>query len=177
MGVLVYLDLSIVSQLNHKFYPVSNLRSILLEPVQLSSAQLTAFLRIAHKYCMQSIEDQIIAKFKAADSTAGYVDLMVAAQITGSQALHQQALQGLRASDRKPDLEEAKKIGIEAYHELMQAPIAPGSRWVHCSSHLESGSYCGLAGPGACRPILWEHCAPHVSPTVWGCTSCHPQTR
>jgi hypothetical protein len=119
---------------------------------------------------MQTIEDQIIAKLKANHSTTGYVDLMVASQIIGSQALHQQALQDLKSSDRKPDLEEAKKIGIEAYYELMQSPISSGSRWVHCPAHTYSGTYCA-----SCQPILWEHCASHMTPAAWNCASCHPQ--
>ena len=111
---------------------------------------------------------------KADHSTAGYVELMVASQITGSQELHQLALKGMLSSEPKPNLDQAKRIGIEAYHELMQGqafllPAANGSRWVHCSTHAQ-----GYTGCTSCRAYIWDHCPIHT--TSWGCGNCHPQT-
>jgi hypothetical protein len=119
---------------------------------------------------MQPTEDEILTMLKADDSTAGYVELMVASQIIGSQALHQQALLGLISSEPKPDLEQAKRIGIEAYHELMQGGLFPppaASRWVHCPSHALGYSSCS-----SCRAYIWDHCPAHRTDASWGCTNC-----
>jgi hypothetical protein len=148
----------------------SDFRSTLLKQVKYSSFETTALLRIAHKYCMQSTEDEILTMLKADDSTAGYVELMVASQIIGSPALHQQALKAMISSESKPNLEQAKRIGIEAYHELMQgqAFLPPAeSRWVHCSAHAQSYTGCP-----SCRAYIWDHCPDHRTASSWGCTNC-----
>ncbi|KIM20847.1 hypothetical protein M408DRAFT_333786 [Serendipita vermifera MAFF 305830] len=89
-----------------------------------SSERLLSLLRIAHKYCMDRLEQTTIEKLKQKQTTEGYVDLIVAAQIIGSDQLYQHALQSLISSIPKPDLTQAKRIGVEAYHTITTSTIS-----------------------------------------------------
>lgn len=154
--------------IKQKFGFSSDFCRILIKPVNRSSIELMALLRIAHKYCMQSIEDEILTVLKETKSVTGCIDLMAASQIVGCQELHEQALKDLKASQLKPNLEQAKRIGIETYYELMQDP-PPGppsdSRWVHCSAHQVNWVSCR-----SCKTYTWDHCSSHS--TSWGCRNC-----
>jgi hypothetical protein len=85
---------------------------------------MLAILPIAHKYCMDRIETAILGRLKKARTTENYVDLMVASKIVDSQPLYQQALQGLISSTPKPNLSQARRIGIEAHHAIMEAALS-----------------------------------------------------
>lgn len=97
---------------------------------------------------MELVEEDILSHLKAVNTTSGYADLLVASRIIDSQALYQQALQALVELDPELDLNEAKRIGVEAYHAVVSARtrIPLNHRvWIHCPAHVSS----------------------------WGCTNCH----
>ena len=114
---------------------------------------MLAVLRIAHKYNMELVEEDILSQLKNASTTPSYVDLMVAAQVVNSQPLYQQALQGLIKSEPKPDLAQARRIGVDAYHAAMASAVItlPERIWVHCPSHM--------------------------APSTWGCSICREYQR
>jgi hypothetical protein len=85
---------------------------------------MLAILPIAHKYCMDRIENAILDHLKQAHTTETYVDLMVASQIVDSQPLYRQALQGLISSTPKPNVAQAKRIGVEVHHAIMEAALS-----------------------------------------------------
>jgi hypothetical protein len=85
---------------------------------------LLSLLRIVHKYCMERLEQTAIDNLKQNKTTDGYIDLIVAAQIVGSDQLYQQALQSLISSEPKLDLSQAKRIGTEAYYNIAVSTIS-----------------------------------------------------
>ena len=88
-----------------------------------SGEVLLCILPIAHKYCMELIEDSILDRLKQASTTATFVDLMVGSQMVDSEELYELAMNGLKASYPKPDLVQAKRIGVVAYHEVTSAAL------------------------------------------------------
>jgi hypothetical protein len=91
----------------------------LLAEREVNGESLLAILPIAHKYCMDEMEGGIIKQLESLNSTAGYVDLLVASEIIDSEALHDKALNALIAHPRKPTLDQAKRIGMDAYFAVM----------------------------------------------------------
>jgi hypothetical protein len=89
-----------------------------------SGEHLVSILSVAHKYCMESIEETVIEHLKEGDATVHYIDLMVASRIVDSQSLYQQALEGLIKSEPKPTLVQARRIGLDAYHSIIVAASA-----------------------------------------------------
>ena len=85
---------------------------------------MLTILPIAHKYCMDQIETSILGRLKKVCTTEAYVDLMVASQIVDSKPLYQQALQGLISSTPKPNLLQARRIGVDAHHAIMEAALS-----------------------------------------------------
>jgi len=81
---------------------------------------LLLILAIAHKYCMDRIEENILEVLNGAASTDEYVDLLVAAQIIGSDPSYQKALEALKTAHPKPDLAQAKRMGVEATYAIME---------------------------------------------------------
>jgi len=71
---------------------------------------------------MDKIEAAILKELGRASTTPGYVDLMVAAQIVGSQQLRQQALDGLISTRQKLCGAQAQRIGGEATFAALTAP-------------------------------------------------------
>jgi hypothetical protein len=106
----------------------------------LSGTQLLSILAIAHKYCMDRIEENILEVLNGATSTAEYVDLLVGAQIIGSDSSYQKALEALKISNPKPDLAQAKRMGVEATYAVMEKNLTCPS----CS--YQTGRYCGHCG-------------------------------
>jgi hypothetical protein len=97
---------------------------------------------------MDKFEAAILLRLqKYSNNFAGYVDLMIAAQITGSEDLHKQALKALIASHEKPNLAQSKRLGLEAVHAIMMAKLVTAE-----------------ASRGKC-----ENCSAH---TNWYCESC-----
>jgi hypothetical protein len=80
-------------------------------------------LTIAHKYCMDKIETATVRQLQKASTTAGYVDLIVAAQIIGSNNLYQKVLKVLKANPTMLELEQAQRIGAEATYHILIATI------------------------------------------------------
>ncbi|KIM29712.1 hypothetical protein M408DRAFT_328576 [Serendipita vermifera MAFF 305830] len=106
---------------------LSSIYRELFKPIIFTGKQSIEILRIAHKYCMQSAEDNLISRLKEETDTGRLLDLTVASRIVDSKELYDTALQGLIASGTKPTLEEAKMIGIEAYHVIVsQLPMMNG---------------------------------------------------
>jgi len=85
----------------------------------LSGERLLLILPIAHKYCMKTIEENILEELENASNTAEYVALFVAARIVGSDRLYEKALASLMSSNPPPDLEQARRIGLDAFHAIM----------------------------------------------------------
>jgi hypothetical protein len=75
-------------------------------------------LRIAHKYCMGRVEEDLLKKLRR-EGTRALLDLLLASQIIGSSTLYEEAIKGLVSSRPKPTLEEAREIGLKAYHSIM----------------------------------------------------------
>src|SRR4051812_16262692 len=85
------------------------IRSPLESSKTYTAEHLLSLLRIAHKYCMDRLEQTTMEKFQQNKTTGGYIDLIVAAQIVGSDPIYQQALQALISSNPQPDLAQAKR--------------------------------------------------------------------
>jgi hypothetical protein len=90
----------------------------------ITGARALEILQIAHKYCMDGVEKALLKRLGPGSNTEENVNLMVAGQIIGSDSLCQQALEALIASDEKPDIMQAKRIGAEAIHAIMMAKLA-----------------------------------------------------
>jgi hypothetical protein len=124
-------ELLLGTQYNRSFSSPSPPRIILTRPrirprfytEPFTGDHLTAILPIAHKYCMEAIEEDIVKQLKSGTTTAAYVDLMVAAQITGSEQLHQQALRALISSTPRLDLAQARRVGVDALHAITAATM------------------------------------------------------
>lgn len=117
---------------------------------------MLAVLRIAHKYNMELVEEDILSHLKTSKTTSTFVDLMVASQIVDSQALYQQALQGLIKSNPSPDITEARRMGVDACHAVMSARnkhiVLPNqSVWIHCPSHMAVGTW---SCPSGCHELV-----------------------
>jgi hypothetical protein len=67
---------------------------------------------------MDGFEERILAKLQTATTTQDFIDMLLAAQIVESYTLHQKAIEGLVRVTPKPTLEQAKLIGMDAYHEI-----------------------------------------------------------
>ena len=121
-------------------------RSPLAKSESYSSNQLISLLRIAHKYCMDTIEKDVIGTLKQNLTTAGYVEWIVASQIIDSKDLYDDALKGLIASGEIPDLEQARRIGTDALYAIFTA-VPLGSQCKHCTE-----------SPTKVRAWLCDHC-------------------
>ena len=73
---------------------------------------------------MDRLEQTTLEKLQQNRTTGGYIDLIVAAQIVGSDPLYQQALQSSISSNPQPDLAQAKRIGTEAYYAITASTIS-----------------------------------------------------
>jgi hypothetical protein len=105
-------------------YNLSEILSIsFLNPEAFSGERILAILPIAHKYCMDNIEHAMIERLKKLTNTAGYVDLLVAARVVGSETLYADTLKALKTSTPKPDLEQARRIGADATFAIMGARL------------------------------------------------------
>jgi hypothetical protein len=68
---------------------------------------------------MDAMEGGIIKQLESVDSTAGRVDLLVASQLINSKAVYDKALEALIAHPQKPTLDQAKRIGLDAYFAIV----------------------------------------------------------
>jgi hypothetical protein len=76
-------------------------------------------LEIVHKYCMDILEERILLRILKASTTQEYVDMLLAAKITGSSELYEVALRGLIRVQPKPNWQQAQEIGLEAYFSVI----------------------------------------------------------
>ncbi|PVF92247.1 hypothetical protein CPB86DRAFT_769623 [Serendipita vermifera] len=97
--------------------------SPLIHSERLSGGKLLLILSIAHKYCMDSIAQDVIKELKKTFTYNGFVDLVVASRIIDSKELYQDGLQRLIASGALPDTEQAERMGAEATRAVMAAAI------------------------------------------------------
>ena len=74
---------------------------------------------------METLEKDILVILENRKTTAGYVDLIVAAQIIDSRPTYERAVEQLCRSKPLPTLERAKLIGVEAIHTVMRARADP----------------------------------------------------
>lgn len=94
-----------------------------IRPVSWDGSQLLDLLRIAHKYCMDTIEKSTIDVLKKTVTIAGYVDLVVASRIVDSKELFDEAVKGLVRKKRKPTLKEARIIGTDVVYAILEAVV------------------------------------------------------
>jgi hypothetical protein len=74
---------------------------------------------------MDKIEENILGVLDGATNTAEYVDLLVAAQIIGSDSSYRKALDALKTAHPKPDLAQARRMGVEATYAIMEKSNLP----------------------------------------------------
>lgn len=70
---------------------------------------------------MESAEADIIEELKKTSNYDGFVDLVVASQIIGSNELYQDGIQRLIASKSLPTLEQAMRMGVEATYNVIMS--------------------------------------------------------
>ena len=68
---------------------------------------------------MDGIELSALSQLRNAKPRLDMVDLMVVAQRVASEELYQLALTSLAQRDQMLSLEEAQKIGLKAFHDVM----------------------------------------------------------
>lgn len=93
---------------------------------------MLSILPIAHKYCMDKIEQAMIEQLKRVPTTPGYVDLLLAARIVDSEALYADTLKALMTSTPTPTLDQARRIGVDATFAIMNTRLHPPhtSQWL-----------------------------------------------
>jgi hypothetical protein len=72
---------------------------------------------------MDKIEHAMIERLKKTPTTAGYVDLLVAARIVDSETVYADTLKALMTSRPTPNLEQARRIGVDATFAIMNARL------------------------------------------------------
>ena len=95
---------------------------------------MIAVLRLAHKYCMEPIEEEILSHFKETTDKESFLNLMICSQIVGSTSLYDQAIVGLVPYRRNITIEEARQIGLEAIHRIMISPDPPQTPFMSINS-------------------------------------------
>ncbi|KAG8817362.1 hypothetical protein FRC18_000576 [Serendipita sp. 400] len=99
-------------------YNTPNIRSDVLK-----GGDLLTMLPIVHKYAMEELETKIIQELKNTSSHDGFVDLVVASQIVGSEELYQDGLQRLVSAKSAPTLAQSTRMGAQATHTVMMAAM------------------------------------------------------
>ncbi|KAG8826144.1 hypothetical protein FRC17_008370 [Serendipita sp. 399] len=89
-----------------------------LKSERIKGEHLLEILTIAHKYCMEEIEADIIEELKTTPSYDGLVDIVVASQIVGSKELYDEGIRRIIAYENLPTLQQAKRIGSAVIAEL-----------------------------------------------------------
>ncbi|KIM29686.1 hypothetical protein M408DRAFT_328553 [Serendipita vermifera MAFF 305830] len=125
-------------------------RGPIAKPQQRTKEQLLYLLRVAHKYCMVVIEGDILKELKQDSTTEGYVTRIVASRVVDSDEVYKEALNGLIASGVKPDLVQARKIGVDAVHAILVAPNQPRN----ITSTVRRLCNCGRYVRGDCHLCL-----------------------
>ncbi|KAG8750255.1 hypothetical protein FRC14_000684 [Serendipita sp. 396] len=89
-------------------------------PDALKGEGLLMILPLVHKYCMEEMETWIIEQIKAARNYDGFVDIIVASRIVGSNELYEDGLQRLLSTKLFPTLEQAERMGTKETHAVMK---------------------------------------------------------
>ncbi len=97
-------------------------RRLLKSEFTFTNDELLALLRVANKYCMESTEEEIVSHFQTPDDKEGFMKLFEASRIVGSKPLQDKAIQGLLPYKEGITLEEASRIGMEAFYKIMTSP-------------------------------------------------------
>jgi hypothetical protein len=88
---------------------------------RLGGNQLIQMLLVAHKYCMETIEGDIIKELKKTSVYEDYVDLVAASNIIGSEELCQDAVKLMVSPDNVlPTIQQARRMGVDVAHTVMQ---------------------------------------------------------
>jgi hypothetical protein len=80
---------------------------------------MLSVLEITHKYGMHELEKCVIERVERAEKTQEFIEMILAARITGNSKLYEKAIEGLRSVSPKPDWEQAQAIGLKAYFSIM----------------------------------------------------------
>jgi hypothetical protein len=84
-----------------------------------NAEQSIPVLHVAHKYCMEGLEGKIVSRLRQAGSQEEFLHLLAASHILASRELYGRAVRGLAVSSTLLPREEAVKIGIEAFYDVM----------------------------------------------------------
>ncbi|KAG8781064.1 hypothetical protein FRC15_009056 [Serendipita sp. 397] len=87
--------------------------------VKYNAEEWAALLVVANKYLMAGMEADAIKGLKQARPPLDMVQLMIIAQKVQSDELYQLALQSLAQRDQMLSLEEAQRIGLKAFHDVV----------------------------------------------------------
>lgn len=102
-----------------------------------TSDQLVALLRVAHKYCMESIEQEILSQLHTYKDKPGFFKLLDASRIVGSETLEKEAIEGLTQFRLSLTLEEANWLGMEIFYKFMMNVSSES-----CSCGKPVSTYC-----------------------------------
>ncbi|KAG8826143.1 hypothetical protein FRC17_008369 [Serendipita sp. 399] len=119
----------------------SALRSLRVTSEQLKGEHLLMILGIANKYCMERIEQDIVKELKKASDYDGFVNIVVASRIVGSDKLYQDGLQCLLVSGSSPNMEQANRMGSEVTLTVMQKLLGEAAHFV---GNLKPAMYLSL---------------------------------
>jgi hypothetical protein len=87
--------------------------------MEYTGEELMGVLRVAHKYCMNVIEQDITKSLAMDTSLEGLINLLVASRIIDDKELHKKAWDSLIASTDTPDLEQARRMGLDLLYALL----------------------------------------------------------
>jgi hypothetical protein len=87
--------------------------------VTYTAEEWAAVVLLANKYLMEGIELSALQQLQRSKPSLDMVDLMVLGQKVDSQELYETALHHLAQRDQMLSLEEARKIGITAFHDVV----------------------------------------------------------
>lgn len=134
--------------------------------------RMLSILPLAHKYCMVKIEQDIIEELKTIKSTDGHVDLMVAAKMVNSDVLYKEALRRLTSSQARLTLDQAQRVGLEAYFEINEAVV------LGLETRLSYANTTITTARIALEKADNTKCQRCTLPISWRCTVCqHIQTK
>lgn len=87
----------------------------------MTDVQLIVLLRVAHKYCMESIEAELLSHFQICKDKTSFFKLLDAARIVGSETLEKKAIGVLIPFKLSLTVGEAIRLGTEAFYEIIMS--------------------------------------------------------
>lgn len=85
--------------------------------------QLLLLLEIAHKYCMETVENRLLKILLKDSTSAGLVNRIVASRIVGSTKIYHDALKRMIYSRTEPTEIQVQQIGLEALYSMFMAVL------------------------------------------------------